>query len=88
MPIEKLAYILGVYKFTLPEAVCCCLQTCNVYILILMMGLCIKFYRSKSLHTLVNPRRACAARVAVLGLSVCLSVCPSLFSHYRQRRSL
>ena len=39
-----------------------------------------------------NPRRACAARVIVLGLcvcvSVCLSVCPSLFSHYRQRRGL
>ena len=40
--------------------------------------------------------RACAVRVTVLGLcvcvsvclSVCLSVCPSLFSHYRQRRSL
>ena len=25
----------------------------------------------------VNPRRACAARVTVLGLCVCLSVCPS-----------
>ena len=39
---------------------------------------------------IINPRRACAARVTVLGLSV-LSVCPSvcvcvcrhLFSHYR-----
>ena len=28
--------------------------------------------------TLVNPRRACAARVTVLGLSVCLSVCLSV----------
>ena len=29
-----------IYKYSLPEAVCCCLllQTCNVYILILMMG--------------------------------------------------
>ena len=26
----------------------------------------------------VNPRRACAARVTVLGLSVCLSVRPSV----------
>ena len=26
------------YKFLFPEAVCCCLQTCNVYILIRMMG--------------------------------------------------
>ena len=29
---------------------------------------------------LINPRRACAARVTVLGLCVCLR----LFSHYRQ----
>ena len=27
---------------------------------------------------LINPQRACAARVTVLGLSVCLSVCPSV----------
>ena len=27
---------------------------------------------------LVNPRRACAARVTVLGLSFCLSVCLSV----------
>ena len=37
----------------------------------------------------VNPRRACAARVTVVVLcvclSVCLSVCQQLFSHYRQR---
>ena len=26
------------YKFLLPEAVCCCLQTCNVYIMKLAMG--------------------------------------------------
>ena len=35
----------------------------------------------------VNPRRACAARVTVVVLSfclsVCLSVCPREFSHYR-----
>ena len=37
---------------------------------------------SKSLHMIsygsqlvINPRRACAARVTVLGLCVCLSVC-------------
>ena len=29
-------------------------------------------------NTLVNPRRACAARVTVLGLSFCLSVCLSV----------
>ena len=31
-------------------------------------------------HTpvVINPRRACAARVTVLGLSVCLSVCLSV----------
>ena len=28
----------NIYKVTLPEAVCCCLQTCNVHILILIMG--------------------------------------------------
>ena len=41
---------------------------------------------------LINPRRACAARVTVVGLwvclSVCLSVCPRLFSHYRLRGGL
>ena len=34
---------------------------------------------------LINPRRACAARVTVLGLSVSQCVCPRLFSHCRQR---
>ena len=28
-----------------------------------------------NLSTLINPRRACAARVTVVGLCVCLSVC-------------
>ena len=32
---------------------------------------------------LINPRRACAARVTVVVLSVCLSVCRRLFWHYR-----
>ena len=40
-------------------------------------------------YTLINPRRACAARVTVVGLcvclSVCLSVCRRLFSHYTLR---
>ena len=31
-------------------------------------------------HSLINPRRACAARVTVVVLSVCLSVCPREFS--------
>ena len=31
----------------------------------------------------INPQRACAARVKVLGLFVCLFVCLQLFSHYR-----
>ena len=31
---------------------------------------------------LINPRRACAARVTVLGLSVCLSCVFSLFWQY------
>ena len=29
---------------------------------------------------IINPRRACAARVTVLGLSFCLSVCPPRYS--------
>ena len=29
----------------------------------------------------INPRRACAARVTVVGFSVCLSVCLSVKSH-------
>ena len=30
--------------------------------------------------SIINPRRACAARVTVLGLSFCLSVCPPRYS--------
>ena len=42
-----------------------------------------------SKHTIVNPRRACAARVTVVVLCVCLlSVCQQLFSHYRLRGGL
>ena len=36
----------------------------------------------------VNPRRACAVRVTVVVLCVCLSVCQYLFSHYRLRGGL
>ena len=40
----------------------------------------------------INPRRACAARVTVVVLCVCLSVClfvcQQLFSHYRPRGGL
>ena len=32
---------------------------------------------------IINPRRACAARVTIVVLRVCLSVCLQLFSHYR-----
>ena len=44
-----------IYKFLLPGAVCCCLRTCNVYILILMLGcMCVqKFYNSGYLLYLV-----------------------------------
>ena len=34
-------------------------------------------YIMLSNDAVINPRRACAARVTVLGLSVCLSVCLS-----------
>ena len=30
------------------------------------------------IYRVVNPRRACAARVTVLGLSVCVYVCVSM----------
>ena len=43
-------------------------------------------------YCIINPRRACAARVTVVVLcvclSVCLSVCQHLFSHYRLRGGL
>ena len=32
---------------------------------------------------IINPRRACAARITVVVLCVCPSVCLRLFSHYR-----
>ena len=31
---------------------------------------------------IINPRRACAARVMVLGSCVCVCVCPLHFGHY------
>ena len=34
---------------------------------------------------IINPRRACAARVTVLGLSIRLSVCYHVFCHYAQQ---
>ena len=39
-------------------------------------------------HTIINPRRACAARVTVLVLSVSQCVCSRLFSHCRQRSGI
>ena len=36
-----------------------------------------------SLRCMINPRRACAARVTVLGLCVCLSVCLSVDDYSR-----
>ena len=36
----------------------------------------------------INPRRTCAARVAVVVLSLCVSACRCLFCHYRLRGSL
>ena len=42
-------------------------------------------------HNIINPRRACAARVTVfsvcvvVGLCVCLSINQQLFWHYRVR---
>ena len=45
-----------------------------MYVAILL----IQLFCSVVMCTVVNPRRACAARVTVLGLSVCLSVCLSV----------
>ena len=39
---------------------------------------CIQVMTFEPLIDIINPRRACAARVTVLGLSFCLSVCPSV----------
>ena len=36
-------------------------------------------------HILINPRRACAARVTVVVLSFCLSVCYHVFCRYEQQ---
>ena len=42
----------------------------------------------RTMFTIINPRRACAARVTVVVLCVCLFVCQHLFSHYRLRGGL
>ena len=39
------------------------------------------FLSVPSLHALVNPQRACAARVTVLGLCVCVSITQHLTFH-------
>ena len=38
--------------------------------------------------TVINPRRACAARVTVVVVSVCVSVCLSVKSHLTLEASL
>ena len=42
---------------------------------------------SKPMLLFINPRRACAARVTVLGLCVCLSVCLSVGTYSRTTRN-
>ena len=57
---------------------------------------CVWSKKPQIILVFINPRRACAARVTVVGLcvclsfclSVCLSVCRRLFSHYRLRGGL
>ena len=48
--------------------------------------------RIATIHGVINPRRACAARVTVVVLCVCVSVCVCvclrLFSDYRLRGGL
>ena len=36
---------------------------------------CLSMCMLLQLHNIINPRRACLARVTVLGLSVCVCVC-------------
>ena len=74
-----------------------CISEVKVYTTCVIFGL---FYTQELLYTIIslviNPRRACAARVTVVGLCVCLSVClfvclfvcRRLFSHYRVRGGL
>ena len=67
----------------------------NLIVLYCKLTLCVKFNFhmgvlcvSHSLHSplaLINPRRACAARVTVVVLCVCVSVCLHLFSRYRHQ---
>ena len=44
----------------------------------LRVALHLTLTKLNSAAIVINPRRACAARVTVLGLSVCLSVCLSV----------
>ena len=55
----------------MPGIACLCAKLCMWYL---------------SAHSrVVNPQRACAARVAVLGLCVCVSVCLSVTSNLASR---
>ena len=72
----------------MPEAICCCLQICTVVMLVFEYSMYTKFHSHTSYHLqvtlthlivlpglfVVNPRRACAVRVTVLGLCVCYHV--------------
>ena len=62
--------------------------TTSVLLIIHCLGLYFIFTVNSIVQNsgLINPRRACAARVTVVG--VCVSVCPRLFSHYRLRGGL
>ena len=57
--------------------VCACVRAC---VRVCMLPVCVggdvnECWCACVLHALVNPRRACAARVTVVVLCVCLSVC-------------
>ena len=63
-----------------------------LYFLVLSLVLLIQSLYTLSNISIFNPRSACATRVTILGLCVCLSVCLSvclrLFSHYMLRGGL
>ena len=50
----------------------------------------VHYYITSCNFPLINPQRACTARVTVLGLCVCVCVSVSLrlFSHYRQQSGI
>ena len=91
LPLESYNY-KQFNQETLPEAICCCLQTCLLLVSFLLIEhimncvhialttcqlhchMCPHYNVLPGAIWLFDPQHACAARVIVLGLAVCLSV--------------